>query len=296
MAGYFIKEEVQFLRLAMGHENESLDEFVKAHKTCLNDIMYFPTRNGYGLSSVARNIEKLAALQNEFENVKKRMDDDAKKAQRLEQKIKLLTNGYRACEFLASHRINGLWEEVQKQKELERTLQKRYGDLVAKKERIQSLMDAFRVQEEIAAKNHALELANAAANESAEPPADEIPSLKIDAAQVQANASPKQDMDADGVVENATPVVDVSSPDIMPSVSADDATQLKSVDENHSSDIPDQNFLCRMLMDTDLGVTQQDYVRTAQGSGRALVSLINVLLDQAKIEYGKLQLEIYRDM
>ncbi|KAI7996227.1 Cell division cycle 5-like protein [Camellia lanceoleosa] len=153
-AGYFIKEEFQFLRLALGHENESLDEFVEAHKTCLNDIMYFPTRNGYGLSSVAGNIEKLAALQNEFENVKKRMDDDTKKAQRLEQKIKLLTNGY-------------------------------------------------------------------------------------------------QDMDADGVVENATPVVDVSSSDIMPSVSADAATQLKSVDENHSSDIPNQKFLCRMLMDTD---------------------------------------------
>ncbi|GMP22200.1 hypothetical protein CsSME_00000321 [Camellia sinensis var. sinensis] len=267
----------------MGHENESLDEFVEAHKTCLNDIMYFPTRNGYGLSSVAGNMEKLAALQNEFENVKKRMDDDTKKAQRLEQKIKLLTNGcqmragklwsqteatfkqmdtagtelecFQALQkqeqLAASHRINGLWEEVQKQ-ELEQTLQKRHGVLVAEKERIQSLVDAFRVQEEVAAKNRPLELANAAANETAEPPADEIPSQEIDAAQVQANASPKQDMDADGVVENATPVVDVSSSDIMPSVSADDATQLKSVDENHSSDIPDQNSAVKLNINSDL--------------------------------------------
>ncbi|KAI7983594.1 putative histidine kinase 3 [Camellia lanceoleosa] len=42
--------------------------------------------------------------------------------------------------------------------------------------------------------------------------------------------------------------------------------------------------MLQMLMDTDLDVTQQDYVRTAQGSGRALVSLINDLLEQAKIE------------
>lgn len=38
-----IKDEAQFVRVAMGHEGESLDEFVEAHKTTLNDIMYFPT-------------------------------------------------------------------------------------------------------------------------------------------------------------------------------------------------------------------------------------------------------------
>ncbi|KAF0925524.1 hypothetical protein E2562_016711 [Oryza meyeriana var. granulata] len=49
--------------------------------------------------------------------------------------------------------------------------------------------------------------------------------------------------------------------------------------------------MLQMLMDTDLDTTQQDYVRTAQASGKALVSLINEVLDQAKIESGKLELE-----
>ncbi|KAJ0038536.1 hypothetical protein Pint_23743 [Pistacia integerrima] len=46
-----------------------------------------------------------------------------------------------------------------------------------------------------------------------------------------------------------------------------------------------------MLIDTELDGTQQDYVRTAQGSGKTLVSLINEVLDQAKVESGKLELE-----
>ncbi|GMJ09672.1 histidine kinase 3 [Hibiscus trionum] len=49
--------------------------------------------------------------------------------------------------------------------------------------------------------------------------------------------------------------------------------------------------MLHMLMDTDLDVTQLDYVRTAQASGKALVALINEVLDQAKIDSGKLELE-----
>ncbi|KAI3452584.1 hypothetical protein Pfo_009248 [Paulownia fortunei] len=49
--------------------------------------------------------------------------------------------------------------------------------------------------------------------------------------------------------------------------------------------------MLQMLMDTHLDETQQDYVRTARESGKALVSLINEVLDLAKIESGKLELE-----
>ncbi|CAN6360967.1 unnamed protein product, partial [Urochloa humidicola] len=93
-AGSMVEEEIQYLRVAMGHENESFEDFVKAHDACQEDLMFFPTNNSYGLASVAGNADKISALQNEFEVVKKRMDDEAKKASRLEQKIKLLTQGY----------------------------------------------------------------------------------------------------------------------------------------------------------------------------------------------------------
>ncbi|KAE8736328.1 Histidine kinase 4 [Hibiscus syriacus] len=49
--------------------------------------------------------------------------------------------------------------------------------------------------------------------------------------------------------------------------------------------------MLHMLMVTDLDVRQLDYVRTAQASGKALVTLINEVLDQAKIESGNLEPE-----
>lgn len=49
--------------------------------------------------------------------------------------------------------------------------------------------------------------------------------------------------------------------------------------------------MLQMLMDTDLDATQKDYAQTAQASGKALITLINEVLDQAKIESGRLELE-----
>ncbi|KAI5060179.1 hypothetical protein GOP47_0025116 [Adiantum capillus-veneris] len=49
--------------------------------------------------------------------------------------------------------------------------------------------------------------------------------------------------------------------------------------------------MLQMLMDTELDTTQQDFARTAQASGKALITLINEVLDQAKIESGRIELE-----
>ncbi|CAN1311503.1 Histidine kinase 4 [Linum perenne] len=46
-----------------------------------------------------------------------------------------------------------------------------------------------------------------------------------------------------------------------------------------------------LLLHTDLSSTQRDYAQTAQACGKALITLINEVLDRAKIEAGKLDLE-----
>uniref|UniRef100_A0A6N2LWW8 Uncharacterized protein n=1 Tax=Salix viminalis TaxID=40686 RepID=A0A6N2LWW8_SALVM len=214
-----------------------LDEFIEAHKTCINDLMYFPTRNAYGLSSVAGNMEKLTALQNEFEIVKTRLEAEREKALRLEKKVNVITQGYqiraerqllppieltikadghlwnrtgRQEQLAASHRINGLWEEVQKQKELEQTLQRRYGDLVAELERIQQLIINYRAlaiqQEEIAAKNCAFELAQAAAKQAAILNAEPMPLDELGSSLPVGSSDEKvsdQQMDVDSEVHSA---------------------------------------------------------------------------------------------
>ncbi|KAL6643041.1 hypothetical protein ACP70R_021222 [Stipagrostis hirtigluma subsp. patula] len=49
--------------------------------------------------------------------------------------------------------------------------------------------------------------------------------------------------------------------------------------------------MLQMLLDTELDTTQLDFVVTAQESGKALINLINEVLDLAKIESGRIELE-----
>lgn len=143
----------------------------------------------------------------------------------------------------ASYRINNLWEEVQKQKELEQTLQSRYGDLLVELERMQHLMDEYRVkvqrQEEIAAEQRDLEFAEAAANETAAQSAsnpepidasDELSSSipiglshdgtageQTNVVQEHASTGPAIDMDFNGERENVKLGMDVNLADNIPS-------------------------------------------------------------------------------
>ncbi|XP_066357630.1 cell division cycle 5-like protein [Miscanthus floridulus] len=237
-ASSMVEEEIQYLRVAMGHENESFEDFVKAHDACQEDLMFFPTNNSYGLASVAGNADKISALQNEFETVKKRMDDEAKKASRLEQKIKLLTQGYQVragklwsqvqdtfkqmdtaateleCfqelqkqeHLAASYRILNLTEEVNKQKTLERTLQSRYGELVSGFQRIQEQLEEhkkqLKVQEAIEAENRAQEEEVVAPNHAAEEEDEKKPLSSEEKSQQTNRATDEEAAGSKGTTED----------------------------------------------------------------------------------------------
>ncbi|KAE8677028.1 Cell division cycle 5-like protein [Hibiscus syriacus] len=294
-ANSLIKEEADVLRVAMGHENETLDDFVEAHNTCLNDLMYFPTRNAYGLSSVAGNMEKLAALQTEFENVKKKMDADKSKAESMEKKYNVLTQGYekRAAtlwlqiestykqtatagtelecfqdlqkqeQLAASHRINGLWEEVQKQKELEQTLQRRYGNLMAELESLQNLMNVYRAEaekeEEAAEKDRALELSESASSQ-VDLPRSGIPKPAPSQEHVGSSLDGEPSVEVDTNADSGKGHADGSKSVNVPSVVEDKGSDIPKTDNTVTEDAVSSEVATESI-NPDSVSTKQESIR-----------------------------------
>ncbi|CAM6095165.1 unnamed protein product [Calypogeia fissa] len=104
-AAELIREELEEVRTVMGHQNATVDDYVEAHDSCVEDMVYFPARKSYGLASVASAFDRLAALNYEWENIRRHMDGETRKAVRLEQKLKVLTQGYKVRE-------DNLWRQV----------------------------------------------------------------------------------------------------------------------------------------------------------------------------------------
>jgi len=171
-AGLLIEEELGYIRSAMGHEDATLDDYAEARDACVDDLIYLPTRDSFGLASVASTSDRLAALQYQFENVKKQMEAETRKAVRLEQKIKVLTQGYqiradalwrqieltfkeadtlgtelecfwalhRQEQLAAPRRIENLQDAVKQQSEKERMLQLRYENLLVEQENLRGFI------------------------------------------------------------------------------------------------------------------------------------------------------------
>lgn len=167
-----IKEEVEVVRQAMGHESVTMEDIAEAHGACVEDFVFLPTRETYGEASVATNTEQLAARKVELEAVRKHMEGDTRRAVKLEQKLRVLTQGYqvrgenlwrnieqrhkemdlllteldcfralhRQEQLAAPRRIESLQEEVQMMAERERSIQLRYENLLVERENLKHLI------------------------------------------------------------------------------------------------------------------------------------------------------------
>ncbi|GAQ83036.1 cell division control protein [Klebsormidium nitens] len=172
-AEFLIAEEADILRSLWGHDAKEEDEYVETWEAVYSDYVWLPTQCRYELASVSNNADKLAAAQAEFERLKKQIEVELKRAQKLETKIGMVHGGYqmkakekwsaveatykqadilgtelecfkalfRQEQLSIPRRIESLKEDVRGQSERERSLQLWYENLLVEQEDLQRKID-----------------------------------------------------------------------------------------------------------------------------------------------------------
>jgi pre-mRNA-splicing factor CDC5/CEF1 len=161
-ADKLLLEEMQVVKAGMGHKELSGSEYSSIWEECYREVLYVPSQNRYTRASLASTKDRLETLEQRLQANRQQMTKQAKRAAKLEKKLKILTGGYQARAssltqqlgevheqaeqshvelqtFKRLHEMEGmaiprrleqLKEEVERQTERENHLQSRYSDLL----------------------------------------------------------------------------------------------------------------------------------------------------------------------
>uniref|UniRef100_A0A3Q3WJ40 Uncharacterized protein n=1 Tax=Mola mola TaxID=94237 RepID=A0A3Q3WJ40_MOLML len=167
--------EMEVVKTGMGHGDLSMEAYSQVWEECYGQVLYLPAQNRYTRANLASKKDRIESLEKKLEVNRGHMTAEARKAAKLERKLKILLGGFssRALGLLKQH--NELWEQVEqsatelktfsqlkkqedmaiprrqealredveRQMERERELQQRYGKLLREREALLNVAQKY---------------------------------------------------------------------------------------------------------------------------------------------------------
>lgn len=172
-----LQAEMDVVKKGMGHGDLSLEAYCQVWDECLAQVLFLPAQNRYTRANLASKKDRIESLDKRLEQNRGHMTREAKRAAKVEKKLRVLLGGYQSrgqalikqiqelaeqieqthlelktFRALQEHeslaipkRVEALTEDVNRQVEREKALQKRYDDLLQQRELIEEALLDIRV-------------------------------------------------------------------------------------------------------------------------------------------------------
>jgi len=172
-ASELLQQEMLLVKERMGHGDLSLEAYCQVWDQCYAQVLFLPTQSRFTRASLASKKERIESLEKRLEMNRSYMTQEAKRAAKLEKKLKILLGGYQSrgqtlvkqlqdiyeqieqtfvemktFENLRQHeisalpkRIESLTEDVLRQTERERELQRRFAELQQQKDDLLEMLN-----------------------------------------------------------------------------------------------------------------------------------------------------------
>lgn len=157
-----LRQEMEFVKEGMGHGDLSLDAYSQVWDECQSQVLYLPSQKRYTRANMVSKKERIESAEKRLEMNRSVMTREAKKAAKMEKKLKILLGGYQSRamglikqledileqaeqshveletfqglkkneEMAIPKRLESLREDVNRQTDREKSLQKKYSDLM----------------------------------------------------------------------------------------------------------------------------------------------------------------------
>ncbi|XP_026858266.2 cell division cycle 5-like protein [Electrophorus electricus] len=165
-----LRQEMEVVKHGMGHGELSIDAYNQVWEECYSQVLYLPGQNRYTRANLASKKDRIESLEKKLEINRGHMTMEAKRAAKLEKKMKILLGGYQSRAMGLMKQLSDLWdqveqahmelhtfqelkkqedtaiprrqealrEDVQRQQDREKELQQRFADILLDKETLLS--------------------------------------------------------------------------------------------------------------------------------------------------------------
>ncbi|TRY65047.1 hypothetical protein DNTS_018549, partial [Danionella cerebrum] len=165
-AGELLQQEMEVVKQGMGHGDLSMEAFNQVWEECYSQVLFLSGQSRYTRANLASKKDRIESLEKKLEINRGHMTAEAKRAARMEKKMKVLLGGYQSRAMGLLKQLSELWdqleqshvelqtfqelkkqedlaiprrhqalrEDVQRQQEREKELQHRFADLMLEKQ------------------------------------------------------------------------------------------------------------------------------------------------------------------
>lgn len=163
-----LNKEIPIIKKTMGHGELTSEAFVQVWEECYAQVLYIPSSNRFTRASVTSRKDKIESYEKKLEVNRFHMSMEAKKAGKLEQKLKITLGGYQSraqvlikslqdiynqieskhvelktFENIRDHELNAIpkrlesfKEDSSKQIQREKDLQQKFGELILERDNL----------------------------------------------------------------------------------------------------------------------------------------------------------------
>lgn len=108
-----LKVEMDKVKVGMGHGDLTMEAYTQVWEECLSQVLFVPSQNRYTRASIASKKDRLESASRQLETNRAHMAREAKKAAKLEKKLRTLTAGYQSRSQVLSKQLHDMTEQIE---------------------------------------------------------------------------------------------------------------------------------------------------------------------------------------